>query len=249
MATGRTPFEDESSPVEVLNAHIKRVPDPPSMLAPEVPAELEAVILALLAKHADKRPSLIEVRRRVQTSESAISQPSLAAVPRRRWLGWAIAGGVAAAGAAVVAFAFAASSDAESAPAPPVVIVKTAPVKPPPPPAPAPAPAPEPMFAGGAIDLSVAPATATATVDDTAITFDHGRAHVELAPGPHELVVSAPGFQPQHRSIDIASENLSGIDIKLVRTAGRIVRPPRTPVRTPKPDTDAVVNPFAKKKP
>lgn len=60
-----TPFESKVSSVEILNAHISKPPRPPSDWVPDVPTVLEAVILELLAKQPNSRPSLRDVRHRL----------------------------------------------------------------------------------------------------------------------------------------------------------------------------------------
>ncbi|MCA9693574.1 MAG: serine/threonine-protein kinase PknK, partial [Myxococcales bacterium] len=52
--TGRLPFEG-SDPMEIVHAHIARVPLPPSVVAPRIPAALSQVILRLMAKTAEAR--------------------------------------------------------------------------------------------------------------------------------------------------------------------------------------------------
>ena len=48
LLTGRLPFEGRV--LEVVRAHVEAPPPPPSRLAPQVPADLEAIVLRLLAK-------------------------------------------------------------------------------------------------------------------------------------------------------------------------------------------------------
>ena len=56
MITGVPPFERES-PMALMIAHASEPVRPPSQVRPDVPADLEAVILRCLAKHrADRFP-------------------------------------------------------------------------------------------------------------------------------------------------------------------------------------------------
>ncbi|MDQ7005952.1 MAG: sigma 54-interacting transcriptional regulator [Acidobacteriota bacterium] len=65
LATGEDPFSG-NTPFEILRAHLSTRPTPPRHLNPEVPASLEALILELLAKQPEQRPSTAdEVRRRL----------------------------------------------------------------------------------------------------------------------------------------------------------------------------------------
>jgi predicted ATPase len=54
LLTGRLPFE-ASDPLELVHAHIARVPRPVHELAPEVPRSISDIILKLLAKAAEDR--------------------------------------------------------------------------------------------------------------------------------------------------------------------------------------------------
>jgi eukaryotic-like serine/threonine-protein kinase len=56
LLTGQVPFTG-SSPVAIAYRHVKDPPVPPSRLNPQVPAEMEAIVLRLLAKHPDNRYS------------------------------------------------------------------------------------------------------------------------------------------------------------------------------------------------
>ena len=54
--TGRLPFAD-GTPFQILAKHITAIPIPPRQLVPQLPAEVESTILALLAKKPHDRPS------------------------------------------------------------------------------------------------------------------------------------------------------------------------------------------------
>lgn len=79
MMCGKTPFEGEASAVEVMHAHLAKPPPPPRDRRPDMPAAFEAMILALLAKRPDDRPTLADVRRRLSafaTRSSPIDIPA-----------------------------------------------------------------------------------------------------------------------------------------------------------------------------
>jgi serine/threonine-protein kinase len=59
------PFEAETA-AEVMAMHLRAVPPPPSELWPDIPAELEELLLAMLAKQPDQRPTMAEVARRLE---------------------------------------------------------------------------------------------------------------------------------------------------------------------------------------
>jgi eukaryotic-like serine/threonine-protein kinase len=54
MLTGKVPFTGDT-PVEIAMKHLSQVPDPPSKLRPEVPHDLDAVVMRALAKDSDQR--------------------------------------------------------------------------------------------------------------------------------------------------------------------------------------------------
>jgi serine/threonine protein kinase len=61
MVTGRTPFMGES-PMDIVMMHITTPPPRPSTYKPDLPPLLEQLILEMLEKDPDKRPSLAYVR-------------------------------------------------------------------------------------------------------------------------------------------------------------------------------------------
>jgi serine/threonine-protein kinase len=54
LLTGKTPFEGET-PVEIAMKHLSTAPKPPSKLRPDIPPELDMVVLRALAKDPDDR--------------------------------------------------------------------------------------------------------------------------------------------------------------------------------------------------
>jgi eukaryotic-like serine/threonine-protein kinase len=54
LLTGKTPFDGET-PVEIAMKHLSATPKPPSKLRPDVPPELDMVVLRALAKNPDER--------------------------------------------------------------------------------------------------------------------------------------------------------------------------------------------------
>ena len=90
MVTGRRPFGGSSS-AETLAALLKEQPKPPSELVPDVPKELERIVLRCLRKEpgrrfqhmADVRVELQEVREESDSQAAAAAGGALAV--RRRW--------------------------------------------------------------------------------------------------------------------------------------------------------------------
>jgi beta-lactam-binding protein with PASTA domain/predicted Ser/Thr protein kinase len=54
MLTGKVPFTGDT-PVEIAMKHLSQVPEPPSALRPEVPHDLDAIVMRALAKDPDQR--------------------------------------------------------------------------------------------------------------------------------------------------------------------------------------------------
>jgi eukaryotic-like serine/threonine-protein kinase len=54
LLTGKTPFDGET-PVEIAMKHLSTTPKPPSQLRPEIPRELDMVVMRALAKNPDDR--------------------------------------------------------------------------------------------------------------------------------------------------------------------------------------------------
>jgi serine/threonine-protein kinase len=71
MLAGETPFGREGSTVEVMNAHIAKPPPPLRAIRADLPVAIESVILELLAKSPDARPSLAEVRTRLASTDTS----------------------------------------------------------------------------------------------------------------------------------------------------------------------------------
>lgn len=104
MVTGKLPFEDRSV-VALLNKHVHEQPVPPSLRVPalDLPVRLEQLILALMAKEADRRPAHAgEVVRELEAIALELERPGPAgdevpaagapsgpvALPGRRGLAW-----------------------------------------------------------------------------------------------------------------------------------------------------------------
>ena len=60
MFLEQLPFEAETS-AEIMAMHLRATPPPPSEMWPDVPPTLEHLLLAMLAKHPDARPTVLTV--------------------------------------------------------------------------------------------------------------------------------------------------------------------------------------------
>ena len=88
MVTGRRPFGGSSS-AEMLASLLKEQPQPPSELVPEVPRDLERIILRCLRKEPERRfqhmlDVKVELQEAKEESDSQATAPGGAAVARRR---------------------------------------------------------------------------------------------------------------------------------------------------------------------
>jgi serine/threonine-protein kinase len=264
MLCGKTPFDGEASAVEVLHAHLAKLPRPPRDLRPDIARPFEDLILELLAKRAEDRPTLVDVRQRlahVATRSSPITLPAETVasrrisdeedvVPPRRRTGPAVAvavalaimGGVAftafSRGSAGTAVHAARPQAADQAPAP-APIAPPVEQRPPQPPAPAPAPV------VAMVDLTIEPATASAALDGTPVTVDHGHVHLEVDPGVHAVTLRAAGYRPLEQKIDAAAGKRTELTLRLLRLRSAAIPTATRPVRT---DRDGVVDPFNRKR-
>ncbi len=67
------PFEAETS-AEIMAMHIRCTPPPPSELWPDMPASLENLILAMLAKSAEARPTMLTIARKLEEIRAELEQ-------------------------------------------------------------------------------------------------------------------------------------------------------------------------------
>jgi serine/threonine-protein kinase len=87
LLTGRPPFPDDS-PVETLGRHLSEAPQRPSARRPEVPADLDSLVLDLLAKEPTDRPTnAAEVARRLSGGRPTKTGPGPVPMPMRTFGG------------------------------------------------------------------------------------------------------------------------------------------------------------------
>ena len=81
LLCGEAPFT-AGNDLDLLRLHQRAAPPPPERLWPEIPGELAATLLAMLAKDPAQRPPVAEVRRVLQAvrAQLAASAPSVALV-------------------------------------------------------------------------------------------------------------------------------------------------------------------------
>jgi serine/threonine-protein kinase len=66
------PFEAETA-AEVMAMHLRSIPPPPGELWPDIPPQLEDLLLAMLAKLPDHRPTMLEVARRLEAVRAELA--------------------------------------------------------------------------------------------------------------------------------------------------------------------------------
>ena len=67
------PFEAETS-AEIMAMHLRATPPPPRDLWPDIPPQLEALILSMLAKQPDHRPTMLEVARALEAVRTELDR-------------------------------------------------------------------------------------------------------------------------------------------------------------------------------
>jgi serine/threonine protein kinase len=70
---GQVLFEAETA-AEVMAMHLRQPPPRPRALWPDIPAQLEKLLLAMLAKQPDQRPTMLEVARRLEAVRDELAR-------------------------------------------------------------------------------------------------------------------------------------------------------------------------------
>ena len=76
------PFEAETS-AEIMVMHLKAVPPSPRDLWPEIPTQLESLILRMLAKQPENRPTMLEVARHLEEVRAELDRRRAATVDQQ----------------------------------------------------------------------------------------------------------------------------------------------------------------------
>jgi len=262
MIVGRPPFNAESS-VEIMGKHIAEPPTPPRKLSPEVPPALDALLLRMLDKNPDARPSLAEVKselavHRAATTVTKTVIPDVA--PRRRGKTVALVTAVvvaAAAAAVALAVTQAGGPDRDRPPEPaskpavletqtqPPTVAPPRPVAPGDPPTDVTPAAP----AKGTLSIRVDVSEAQIVVDDHIVARKAGRATVELDAGDHSIEVTARRRVPYRGSVTVEAGQTQERVVRLERASARDRSSQGTdrPATTTSDDLDSLGDPFAGK--
>jgi eukaryotic-like serine/threonine-protein kinase len=205
------PFEAETA-AEIMTMHLRQPPPLPSELWPDIPPELERLLLQMLAKKQDARPTTDEVVERLDliADELHRRRDSLASLPVRaptarpsidvgfaetklaskRARRWGYLAGVSAMAASLALLVFSRNGDSASAAAATTAEVKPPPVKAPPPATPAVTADAPPAATFAVIDVHEPTPTITpAVVAPTKPTPAHRAAQ---RPVPRKAPVTSP---------------------------------------------------------
>ncbi len=229
MLAGRAPFEGETA----MDLVVKHLNEPAPKLSDfaRVPKALEACVMSMLDKSADKRPTLARVRA-VFADPSQRGTPLPLPAPRRLPIAAiAVVGAIALGG---LTWKLVAGVEHEQTTA--------GSGSPPPAPAPAPTPTPDPSppkKANVEIDVSGA--------KDAIILIDgveKGRGEelkAELDPGPHDIEVRAPGRgQIPARHVDLAPNETNTLSFSFSAATAPVPHPTGgRPAHRAKPDSRA----------
>jgi eukaryotic-like serine/threonine-protein kinase len=228
LVIGRRPFVAPSF-LDVLRMHLETPPQPPSELWPEIPSALERLILWLLEKKPDKRPTVMEARElirelrgtpvpvafgdtgpmslgRMEAAPTTPAVPPLSpSLPARRSTPWVVAAVVAAAiGGAL--FYQRGSAPPAQVQAPVIAAPAALPVAPP--------VAPAPRAAPARLVLSVEPGDARILLDGQRVSA--GTLEIAAA-GDHQLEVSAPGRKTQTQTLKVTAGSELRVSVRLER--------------------------------
>jgi serine/threonine-protein kinase len=277
---------------DLVTMQLREAPPPPSELWPDIPPELEALLLAMLAKRPEGRPGLAEIEqtlrglrgelgarrsasRRIRpvrqrlplevldraptwgmapaVAPAADTRRPLSLWARRRPLAEAIAALatfvlLAAAGVTVTSVfqdpgvLTGAARAAQGAPAPAIV-----------PPAHHAVPVGDDVIPAfdpvevelSTLDLRVEPHDASVTIDGGLVPTDHGRVVRDIAPGTHELVVTARGRTTYRRTLDVGvGRFLLEVNLRAVRRDRPLQHVPESRRAVLDIDPDGTIDPF-----
>lgn len=80
MFLEQLPFEAETS-AEIMAMHLRAIPPAPSELWPDIPPELEQLLLVMLAKNPDNRPTMKEVAQTLESIRTGFGIPRRERIP------------------------------------------------------------------------------------------------------------------------------------------------------------------------
>jgi hypothetical protein len=209
MLLGQLPFVADTA-IDILAMHLAAAPPSPRALWPSIPAGVEKMLLQMLSKEPDGRPSLPQIRAvfdstfRALTPPTGLSTRRVRKLPQRRWTLWA---GVAAGAAVVIGTGIYAylSTRAQVMPLP----ASSAPVV---------APMPQPATPQKRSTLMVyAPAGARVDVDGQALVSRGAPLKIDVTGGEHHVVVTQARRQPFDERVRVAPGATAEVRVRLAR--------------------------------
>jgi serine/threonine protein kinase len=268
MFTGEPPFSTGAA-MEIIAQHLDQAPPSPSSRAPNLLPAIDRLLLAMLAKKPDARPSLAEV----MNVFAAARAPAIAGPPSRRRFSVAAAASIVAVAALAVAGGFAArhssssppttSSPTTSSPSTSSPTTTSPTTSSPSTTAPATSPAsttsspsassavvapPRAVVApsgipaaaaSGRLHIRVDAADARVEVDGKVVPLRDRLATADVAAGNHRVAVTAAGRRPFRRSTAVAAGATVEVVAHLAPAAAR-----HPAAADNKDDKDDAVDPF-----
>ncbi len=218
MLLGRLPFVADTA-IDILAMHLAAAPPVPRSLWPSMPVGLEKILLQMLSKEPDGRPSLMQVRALFEAAARSITPTMGVAVgPRpvvaRPWTTWLVAGGLAAlvVVAGVYGYMTARRYDQEqlqqqqqaARAVPPAPVLAKAPVKPVPP--------------SRSTLVVYAPEGSHVGVDGQEYVAVDAPLRIDVGGGEHRVVVAAPHKLVWSGKVQVAAGASAEVRPNLVRT-------------------------------
>jgi hypothetical protein len=257
MVLGRPPFLADNA-MDIIAGHLNAAPPSPAALWPAIPPALDRLLLEMLDKDPEQRPTLARVRETLESLRTAtatplpepavspvgpITTPRVQPLPLRRKRNWVwLAAGLVA--AAAVGALMMRRTPAPAA-APPVAAPQPAQ------PQPEPTPPPPPPARAGTILVRADVSDARIEVDGRVVAEAADSARVEVPrAGEHEVVATAPGRPPFRKTVTVGDGAEVIVSARLRPPSKRHTEPAAAPAApaTPAKDDDVdIVNPFEKK--
>jgi hypothetical protein len=224
MLLGRLPFVADTA-IDILAMHLAAAPTAPRTLWAAMPAGLEKILLQMLSKEPDGRPSLMQVRAVFESAARSVTPTmGVPAGPRPRVerpsLTWLVAGGIGAVVIAAGVYGYVTTRAKEAVELPPAI------------PAPAPAPAPAPVKAAAPAKtpkgtlVVYAPAASHVGVDGEEYVSTGPPLRIEVGGGEHRVVVAAPHKVVWTGVVRVAAGASADVKPTLSRARKNVTAPP-----------------------
>ncbi|MGZ3439093.1 MAG: serine/threonine-protein kinase, partial [Polyangia bacterium] len=251
MLLGRVPFVADTA-IDILAMHLAAAPPSPRTLWATVPPGVEKILLQMLSKEPDGRPSLQQVRAIFDAASRSITPTmGIAAGPRpqppRRFAGWLLGGAIAAVVVASGIYGFVTTRAHEATMPIPIL-----PVVPPPPTIATPPVEPsrvEPAPAKQSVLLVHAPAGSHVGVDGQEYVSTGPALRIDVAGGEHQVVVAAPHKVVWSSKVRVGAGATAEVRPSLSRTRpSKSDAPPQEVATTPETKSPELQPPTSEEK-